>query len=247
MKQRTYSQHMKKQQGFTLLELLVVVSVLATLAGITAVAMDGYEQDSQEQLVQTEMKRIASAIYRFKEDTGYFPEEGIFTKTNASNAEKSGFEWLFFRPDDKYGNPVLWNINTGKGWNGPYLELESSSNLASAVDPNDNACSLTPAIFNTAIEDNTQEVVVAIEDVFERKQLYSTTSSCFYQRNKKGKWVAKNYAGNAYQYDLEYSSPWHPHCTGTVKCIALLSLGDKGEKDTGSYLDDHVYVLRVNP
>lgn len=64
--------------GFTLLELLVVVSVLAALAGLTSIRVDSYERDAQVKLAQVEMDRIASVIHRFRADTGYYPLTGPF-------------------------------------------------------------------------------------------------------------------------------------------------------------------------
>ncbi len=92
-------------EGFTLLELLVVVSVLAALAGLTATIVDRYERDAQIKLAEVEMARIASAIYRFRADTGYFPGTGPFSRHAMSNPAvdelvhdggwgKDGKEWL---------------------------------------------------------------------------------------------------------------------------------------------------------
>lgn len=76
--------NIKNTKGFTLIELLVVVSILAALAGITSVAMDGYYEDSQEQITRVEMQRIANAIRRFKADTGYWPKTGPFAYDNTT-------------------------------------------------------------------------------------------------------------------------------------------------------------------
>jgi len=92
-------------KGFTLLELLVVVSVLAALAGLTATIADRYERDAQVKLAEVEMARIASAIYRFRADTGYFPDTGPFSRQAMSDPAvdelvrdggwgKDGEEWL---------------------------------------------------------------------------------------------------------------------------------------------------------
>lgn len=244
MKQRTYSQHMKKQQGFTLLELLVVVSVLATLAGITAVAMDGYEQDAQEQLVKVEMKRIASAIYRFKEDTGYFPEEGIFGSANSSEAEKSNLEWLFSLPNDKNGNPVLWNINSAKGWHGPYLEISSQERIAAEST----ICNQPEGLFNTAFVNSivTGDVVIGLTDTFERNT--SAAESCVGTK-VSGDWVRREYTGQAYRYDTDYENNDIAQCLEDTPtsiagngCIALVSAGVDSKYGNA---DDLVTVIRA--
>ncbi len=68
----------KGEHGFSLIELLVVVAVLAAVSFIAAGAMTGVSEHADEQLVYAEMQEIAQAIRRFKQDTGYYPKEGVF-------------------------------------------------------------------------------------------------------------------------------------------------------------------------
>jgi prepilin-type N-terminal cleavage/methylation domain-containing protein len=78
MKAMHKNQPAQAQQGFTLLELLVVVSILAAVAGIATSAVGGYNERAREELVHVEMNNIADAIYKFHTDTGYFPKTGLF-------------------------------------------------------------------------------------------------------------------------------------------------------------------------
>lgn len=264
MKQRTYSQHMKKQQGFTLLELLVVVSVLATLAGITAVAMDGYEQDAQEQLVNTEMKRIASAIYRFKEDTGYFPKEGIFAGDALFGADSGdekidynkieNLEWLFVSPkvfdtndDDKVDGSdsapferLAWDVNRSRGWNGPYIEPSSQSHVIDNVT----VCGLSEANFDTGFDDKQS---AGLTDAFERNTLGMESCAAVHY---SGEWVRREFTGQAYRYFTEYKNDAITDCSQSGNgCIALVSSGKDGVLDTNltdAVTNDIVHILRVN-
>lgn len=68
----------RSHTGFTLLELLVVVSILAAVALVASGAYWHVNDDVNEQLVHAEMQEIAAAIKRFKQDTGYYPKEGPF-------------------------------------------------------------------------------------------------------------------------------------------------------------------------
>ncbi len=215
------------QQGFTLLELMVVVSVLAAMAGIAAVAMDGYEREAQEQLVHTEMKRIANAIHRFKADTGYYPKTGIFADNTDNDAN---LEWLFSQPVASGGVPSMdWNATTGRGWHGPYLALESQQ-LLSTQD-----CDLDTL--------GTSSAFAALSDTFERNRTYTSSDSCFIVRDD-GSWVARESSGRPYRYQINYSSSWNTQCTtGTDTCVALVSDGEDGVASN----DDIVTVLRVNP
>ncbi|WP_415882133.1 type II secretion system protein [Neptuniibacter sp. QD34_54] len=258
----------RKQQGFTLIELLVVVSVLAAMAGIAAVAMDGYEQDAQEQLVQTEMKRIASAIYRFKEDTGYFPKEGLFsadslygvsTSSTAKNQYENSlinFNWLFESPiqldtdfdGDIDSNDVsggverlAWNINSSRGWNGPYLDLSSQSSVVA----NSTICGLSESNFDTGFDGND---AVGLTDTFERNT--SGSESCAAVKYS-GEWVRREFTGQAYRYFTAYKNDAVIDCLQSGNgCIAVVSAGADSVLDTDltdAVTNDIVHILRVNP
>ncbi len=64
--------------GFTLLEMLVVISILAALAFVAASTTPAVYDASKQRLVQPEIRHIAAAVMQFKQDTGYYPGEGPF-------------------------------------------------------------------------------------------------------------------------------------------------------------------------
>ncbi len=213
-----------KQKGFTLIELLVVVSLLATMAGIAAVAMDGYEQQAEAQLVAVEMKRIASAVYRFKEDTGYFPKEGVFP----GSTNNHDLSWLFDSPVSGGVAVLPWNINTGRGWHGPYLEMGSHERI-SKTD-----CDL--GIVSAA------DTFVGLSDTFER-ETESSPTECMVVLSE-GDFVPRKFAGKPYEYVKNYTNADIPECTGGKDCLVLLSYGKDSSRGSG---DDIVHILRVNP
>ncbi|MDP0494994.1 MAG: prepilin-type N-terminal cleavage/methylation domain-containing protein [Verrucomicrobiota bacterium JB024] len=133
--------------GFTLLELLVVVSILAVVAFIATGTFRGASEDANDRLVLSEMLEIAKAVRQFKADTGYYPKTGPFARDDeggevaesvlnanygvSSTAEKS---W-FYSPANFYQllsaiSPLAgtghrlekWDPETGRGWRGPYLQ-----------------------------------------------------------------------------------------------------------------------------
>ncbi|WP_421867234.1 type II secretion system protein [Motiliproteus sp.] len=241
--------HNKQQQGFTLIELLVVVSVLAAMATVAVVAIGGYDQRAREELVVTEMKQIANAIYRFKRDTGYYPEQGPFAGMAANQADL-GF--LFVSPRDDGPNDstfgaeqMPWNLDAGRGWNGPYLSADNLQRM-SLED-----CDLPAGVGGLDIfalnvtRTADRDAIIALDDPFERSRTYTNTDSCFVLSDK-GTWMQRNAPGQAYRYDIAFTNNLFPQCpTSGNGCVALLSAGPDGEYDNGGD-DDIVRILGVN-
>jgi prepilin-type N-terminal cleavage/methylation domain-containing protein len=170
------------QAGFSLLEMLVVISLLAATAYVATGAYTGFIEDSQEQLVFTEMQEIAAAIRQFKQDTGYYPKTGPFdlgttATTEVTDAEISALgTWTgttaaarsnwFKSPANFYQiltAPLLsnhvsgletWNAETGRGWRGPYLTgvKDGFVDVIAGLDPTDTS-STTGAIDVVGVAD----------------------------------------------------------------------------------------------
>lgn len=66
------------QKGMTLLEILVVVTILAAVSFIGTVAFDNTYDVTHVRIAHSEMQEIAKAIKQFKADTGYYPGQGPF-------------------------------------------------------------------------------------------------------------------------------------------------------------------------
>jgi prepilin-type N-terminal cleavage/methylation domain-containing protein len=95
-----------REAGFTLLEMLVVVAILTALAGGAILSMGSTEEHAQVQIARYEMQQLKQALLQFRQDTGHFP-------TPASPAD---FSALY-----EIKAETIWNIDTGRGWRGPYL------------------------------------------------------------------------------------------------------------------------------
>ncbi|MEM1159539.1 MAG: prepilin-type N-terminal cleavage/methylation domain-containing protein [Pseudomonadota bacterium] len=138
----------QSQGGLTLLELLVVLGIIAAVAGIGVQVYTGVNDDAEEALVRSEMRQIVSAIQRFRADTGYFPKQGPFdttfdgvASTDAGDGDDGTFDQSpanlrqLFEPSftefDDAGTRVVRQImefdeDSGTGWNGPYVtELDA--------------------------------------------------------------------------------------------------------------------------
>lgn len=75
----------KAGNGFTLLELIVVVAILVAVAGIGTLAMRNVIEDSAIDVTRAEMKQISQAVLKFKHDTGYYIGQGPFALLDTNN------------------------------------------------------------------------------------------------------------------------------------------------------------------
>lgn len=109
-------------RGFTLLELLVVVSLLAALAGFAWNNYHHLSDDVNKQLAQVQLDEVAKALRRFRADTGYWPgETPIFAVGHAAD-----LGLLVQAPAHCDASPLCrWQAQARCGWHGPYLERDS--------------------------------------------------------------------------------------------------------------------------
>ena len=143
---------MSNLRGFTLLELVLVVGILAILAGSVIVQFGDVQREAYEGIQRSELHELRDAVLRFHADTGFLPGEGPF---NVSDPSVPGFDsrgmpnppvagwpdptvwhaWirhpanviqLLKRPDLSSDWDWLeqWDPGRARGWNGPYLKQE---------------------------------------------------------------------------------------------------------------------------
>ena len=125
------------QVGFTLVELLVVITLLGVLAIGIVVSLDGVEDDANVRLTKAEMSELRKALLQFKRDVGHFPgfsspfppaENEVLNLLKDCQADDA--------PEDAADPNRLtydtgcreYNIDTGRGWNGPYALPERINN-----------------------------------------------------------------------------------------------------------------------
>ncbi len=64
---------MKRQNGFTLIEIMVVVIILGLLAGIVLPKILGREEEARSTTAKVQIKSLESALYQFKLHSGFYP------------------------------------------------------------------------------------------------------------------------------------------------------------------------------
>lgn len=111
-----------KQRGFTIVELLIVIVVIAILAAITIVAYNGVQARARDAVRKNDLAELVKATQLYAADKGDFAEV---------NCGSSGSGWL---PSDYDGTGPAVSINTCL-ISGGYLskELRDPGGLASCT------------------------------------------------------------------------------------------------------------------
>jgi len=104
----------RKAAGFTLVELLVVIVVLAVLAAIVLPKFMDSGQRSKEAALKSDLKLLRNAVTLYKTDTGLYPTS--LADLAAATAPAQG------------NNGTADVALTAANWHGPYLQ-------AVATDP----------------------------------------------------------------------------------------------------------------
>ena len=88
----------RRNQGFTLVEMLLVLVILATLAAIVYPKVMGRSEQARVTSAQTQIANFKTALDAFEVDNGYYPKG------------RNGLMDLIQKPQDAVA------------WHGPYLE-----------------------------------------------------------------------------------------------------------------------------
>src|SRR6201991_1472784 len=114
----------RRWRGFTLLELLVVLLIIALLAGYVGPKLFGEVGKARSKTAASQMKGIESALDRYRLDTGHYPpgDAGLpALMTNPGNTP--GWEGPYMTsaiPNDPWGKPYIYRV---PGENGKDYDL----------------------------------------------------------------------------------------------------------------------------
>lgn len=108
------------RRAFTLLELIMVVAILATLAGGVLATMDGVEERASDEVTTHELGQLRDALLAFKRDLGVLPGQGALALAVPDEEDLS--QLLATTSPLPASNPLSrWDPERRLGWRGPYL------------------------------------------------------------------------------------------------------------------------------
>lgn len=119
IQQRRYPRH-----GFTLVEMLLVLVILATLAAIVIPKLAGRGEQAKVTAAKTQISSFESALDAFEIDTGSYPggNNGLDALVNQpSNAQDWKGPYLKSIPADPWGNAYVYTYPGKNNANGPDL------------------------------------------------------------------------------------------------------------------------------
>ena len=100
--------------GFTLLELLVVITLLAILSSVALMSNDGVRDQAEVDATKYEMAELRKALLQFRQDTGAFPGQGVYAcgdlvaGAEAQDAANGAGTWPAGAPAAVVATPAPW-------------------------------------------------------------------------------------------------------------------------------------------
>lgn len=111
-----------KQQGFTLIEIMVVVVIMGILAGLVGVAVFGNVDKAKVESVRSDLRVISQALDLYRLDNNRYPTtdqglEALVTPTeNAKNFPSEGYLKKKEVPMDPWDNPYNYISNSNRSY-----------------------------------------------------------------------------------------------------------------------------------
>ncbi len=119
-----------RKQGFTLMEIMVVIIVIAVLASVAGPMIGSITDQGRTSATKSKMSSLKSAMLAYKSDVGRIPFSGLAECVGCAAAYNDA--WNNYLADNEANN-VLVNedvgcttefciTNYGRKWKGPYMD-----------------------------------------------------------------------------------------------------------------------------
>ncbi|MCA9126418.1 MAG: type II secretion system major pseudopilin GspG [Planctomycetales bacterium] len=104
----------KRRSGFTLLEVMLVLVIIAAIAGIAVVNLGGFQERAMISKTKTEIKVLQNALESYKLELLSYPQqlEALYEKPSGLANDSDWFQVLKepVKPD-AWGNPYEYTVN----------------------------------------------------------------------------------------------------------------------------------------
>src|ERR1051326_4978604 len=99
-----------RRQGFTLVEMLLVLVILATLAAIVYPKVMGRSEQARVTAAQTQIANFKTALNAFEVDNGYYPKgkNGLVDLVQQPSNALNWHQYLDNLPKDPWGNDYVY-------------------------------------------------------------------------------------------------------------------------------------------
>ncbi len=93
----------RQQQGFTLIEIMVVIIILGLLAGLVLPKFLGQEEKAKHEVAKTQIRSLENALDAYKLDNGFYPttDQGLDALIHKPEIGRIPAKWR----DGGYLNP----------------------------------------------------------------------------------------------------------------------------------------------
>ena len=110
-----------RRNAFTLVEMLLVLVILATLAAIVIPKMAGRSEQAKVTAAQAQISSFEMALDSFEVDNGYYPKTGALDDLINQPPNTPNWKGPYLKkgiPDDPWGNPYTYEYPGKHNQNG---------------------------------------------------------------------------------------------------------------------------------
>jgi prepilin-type N-terminal cleavage/methylation domain-containing protein len=131
---------LKKQKGFTIVELLIVIVVIGILATLVIVTFSGIQQRGRNSQRETDLKAVQSHVAAFHAEKGYYPTLADLQSATFRSANMKGLDAEALRDPRQAAGGTIGATASGTQYSYVASASASSSgtcdNTAASADTN---------------------------------------------------------------------------------------------------------------